>query len=310
MKNLVGKNKKFVSGAIVTNAAEPQTGKWCKQLFSFIPEKFKSCKPVVAVLSMYGAIGKAGSMKSSMSITSSRELIEKAFSLPKVRLVCLNIDSPGGSPVQSELIAKYIISLSKEKKIPVWTFVEDVAASGGYWIACSGEKIYASKSSIIGSIGVISGGFGFHEAIAKLGIERRIYTQGNNKSILDPFQPVKKSDIKIISGLQQKIHNNFIDYVKERRGGKLTQTDEILFNGEFWTGETALDFGLIDGIDDMYSRVREEFSQEVKFEYISPKQSWIKKRLELLAPALSKELVESAIQKIENKIKFRNIDWF
>jgi ClpP class serine protease len=180
----------------------------------------------------------------------------------------------------------------------------NVAASGGYWLACAGDKIFASRSSIVGSIGVIAAGFGFHEAIEKLGIQRRVYTQGNNKSVLDPFQPEKESDVKIIKKIQKDIHNHFIDTVKERRGGKITQSDEVIFNGEFWSGQIAADFGLVDGIDDLYSFIQEKFGDEVKIEYIEQKQSWFKKRFGV--SAVSKEfadnlvggLVESAEKKL------------
>ncbi|MFK8040064.1 MAG: S49 family peptidase [Rickettsiaceae bacterium] len=245
---------------------------------SFIPSKFKN-KPVVAVIRLNGAIGNVGQFKQGeLSIESMNELIEKAFKLPNLNFVCLSINSPGGSPVQSELIANRIIMLSKEKKIPVYSFVEDVAASGGYWLACAAKKIYASKSSIIGSIGVVSSGFGFQDAIKKFGIERRVHTVGKNKSVLDPFSPLKEDDVKIVKKIQTQIYQHFVDYVKSRRVGRLTQDDDILFNGEFWSGESAVDFGLIDGIDNMYNFIYEEFGNNVKIEYIGHKKSWIKKK--------------------------------
>ena len=172
------------------------------------------------------------------------------------------------------------------------------------WLACAGDKIFASRSSIIGSIGVISATFGFHEAINKLGIERRVYTEGKSKSVLDPFQPAKNSDIKIIKDLQKNIHEHFIDTVKTRRAGKLTQSDEILFNGEFWTGQTAVDYGLIDGIEDIYSFIHKRYGDDVKVEYIETKQSWLKKKLGManFADKFAESFSESAIATIENKL--------
>ena len=274
------------------------------QLLSILTFGLGGAKPVVAVLRLEGVVGKVSPMKSGLTLCSLNKLIEKMFKIERLKAVCLAINSPGGSPVQSELIANRIIELAKEKDIPVYSFIEDVAASGGYWLACAGDKIFASRSSIVGSIGVIAAGFGFHEAIEKLGIQRRVYTQGNNKSVLDPFQPEKESDVKIIKKIQKDTHNHFIDTVKERRGGKITQSDEVIFNGEFWSGQIAADFGLVDGIDDLYSFIQEKFGDEVKIEYIEQKQSWFKKRFGV--SAVSKEfadnlvggLVESAEKKL------------
>lgn len=248
------------------------------QILSIFSLDRSKTQGTVAILRLQGVIGKVG-VKKGLTLENINKSIEKAFNTQKLRAVCLAINSPGGSPVQSELIASRIIKLSEEKNIPVYAFVEDVAASGGYWLACAADQIYASKSSIIGSIGVIASSFGFNDAIKKLGIERRVYTQGNNKSVLDPFLAEKKDDIRIITNLQKHIHQHFIDYVKSRRKSALTQTDEILFNGEFWTGETAVSFGLIDGIDDIYSFIKHKFGDKVKIEYITEKQSWIKQKL-------------------------------
>lgn len=278
-----------------------------EQIFSMFPFKCKNQKPVIAILPLSGVIGKISTLKSGLCLSSLNELIEKAFAFPKLEAVCLVINSPGGSPVQSELIAKRITSLAKIKKIPVYSFVEDVAASGGYWLACAGDEIYSSKSSIIGSIGVVSSSFGFHQAISKIGVERRIYTEGQNKSILDPFEPVKESDIKIIKKLQQQIHRHFVDYVKERRGSKLTQDDDILFNGEFWAGELANDFGLIDGIDDVYNFIQHRFGDDVKIEHIAGKQSWLKKKLGM-TDSMFHQLSESMLDSLENRISYNKFD--
>ncbi|AAU03863.1 S49 family peptidase [Rickettsia typhi] len=268
------------------------------QLFASV---FGDSKEVVAVLRLSGVIGKVSTVQSGLTLESLNELIEKAFKIKKLKALCLIINSPGGSPVQSELIAKRIRDLAKKNKIKVYSFIEDMAASGGYWLACSGDKIYALPSSVIGSIGVISSGFGFHEAINKLGIERRVYTEGKNKAVLDPFKPINKDDLKIIKDLQKQVYEHFIEYVKERRAGKLTQQDEILFNGEFWAGQTALDYGLIDGIGDMYSVMKEKFGDNIKFQYLCAKQPWLKKKLGMGSKVLIEDLVNTVIDTIENK---------
>ncbi|MCC8407217.1 MAG: S49 family peptidase [Rickettsia endosymbiont of Sceptobius lativentris] len=269
------------------------------QLFASV---FGDSKEVIAVLRLSGVIGKVSTMQSGLTLESLNELIEKAFKIKKLKALCLIINSPGGSPVQSELIAKRIRDLAKENKIKIYSFIEDMAASGGYWLACSGDWIYASYSSVIGSIGVVSSGFGFHEAINKLGIERRVYTEGKNKAILDPFKPINKEDLKIIKDLQKQVYEHFVEYVKTRRVGKLTQQDEILFNGEFWAGQTALDYGLIDGIGDMYSVMKEKFGDNIKFQYLCAKQPWLKKKLGMGSKILTDNLANSLINAVENKI--------
>jgi len=280
------------------------------QLISVLPFWFNT-KPVVAVMRLEGVIGKGGSMKSGLTISSLNKLIEKMFKIERLDSVCLCINSPGGSPVQSELISKRLTSLAKELGVPIYSFVEDVAASGGYWLACAGDKIFANKSSIIGSIGVISSGFGFHEAIGKMGIERRVIAEGKNKSVLDPFQPTKSSDVKLVKDLQKKIYEHFTETVKERRKGRLTQTDEIIFNGEFWTGQKALDYGLIDGIDDLYSFIHKKYGNEVKVEYIENKQSWFKKRLGMSnAKDTVQEVTDAAFDRIEARFMAGKFDLY
>ena len=278
------------------------------QLMSLLPLGFYNTKPVVAVMRLEGVIGKAGAMKPGLTISSLNKLIEKMFKLPRLDAVCLCINSPGGSPVQSELICKRIISLAKELDVMVYSFVEDVAASGGYWLACSGNKIFATNSSIIGSMGVISSGFGFHGAIEKLGIERRVITEGKNKSVLDPFQPVKASDVKLVKDLQKKIYDHFTDSIKELRKGRLTQTDDIIFNGEFWTGQKALDYGLIDGIDDLYSFIYKRYGNEVKIEYIEHQQSWFKRKFGMAHSA--QEITDTVLDRVEERFLTSKIDLY
>ena len=275
-----------------------------EQLLSFLPLGLGISKPVVAIFRLDGVIGKVSTLKSGLTLSLLNKLIEKMFKIERLDAICLSINSPGGSPVQADLIATRIIELAKVKDVPVFSFVEDVAASGGYWLACAGNKIYASKSSIIGSIGVISSGFGFHEAIEKLGIERRVYTEGKTKSVLDPFKPAKNSDIKIIRKIQQDIHYHFISTVKNRRAGRLTQNDDILFNGEFWSAQTAVDYGLIDGIDNLYSFIQKRYGDNVKIEHIENKQSWIKKKLGMsqVTQEFASELAEGVINSAEKRL--------
>ncbi|WP_342225654.1 S49 family peptidase [Rickettsia endosymbiont of Urophora cardui] len=278
--------------------AKPQISK-LEQLLASI---FGDSKEVVAVLRLNGVIGKVSTVQSGLTLEPLNELIEKAFKIKKLKALCLIINSPGGSPVQSELIAKRIRTLAKEHKIKIYSFIEDMAASGGYWLACAGDQIYALHSSIIGSIGVVSSGFGFHEAINKLGIERRVYTEGKNKAVLDPFKPINKEDVKIIKDLQKQIYEHFVDYVKTRRVGKLTQQDDILFNGEFWAGRTALDYGLIDDLGDMYSTMKAKFGDNIKFQYLCAKQPWIKRKLGMASKILTDNFADSLINAVENKI--------
>lgn len=274
--------------------------------FSVLSEKFSS-NGVVAILRLSGVIGKK-SVKDGLSLESINNSIEKAFKISKLKAVCIIINSPGGSPVQSELIASRIISLSKEKNVPVYSFIEDVGASGGYWLACAGDEIYASRSSIVGSIGVISSSFGFQEAISKLGIERRIYSQGKNKSVLDPFSKEKKEDVEIIRKIQKNIHQHFIDYVKSRRKSRLTQSDDILFNGEFWSGETALEFGLIDGITDLYTFIKKKFGDKIKIEYITAKQSWLKQKIGVYRNG--NDIIDDILSKVKNDLISKKFDLY
>jgi signal peptide peptidase SppA len=178
--------------------------------------------------------------------------------------VALAINSPGGSPAQSSLIASRIRRLADEKEVPVHAFVEDVAASGGYWLACAADRIWADRTSILGSIGVISASFGFHEAIARIGVERRVHTAGESKSILDPFRPEKAEDVERLKALQNELHETFIDHVKTSRGGRLTDHPE-LFTGAFWTGGKAVELGLADGIGHLVPKMKELFGDKTRF---------------------------------------------
>jgi signal peptide peptidase SppA len=225
--------------------------------------------PRVNVLRLDGVIGSGGRFNKGLSLERLAGSIEEAFEGGKrLKAVALIVNSPGGSPAQSALIHDRIRALAEEKKVPVYAFVEDAAASGGYWLACAGEEIHAQPSSIVGSIGVVSAGFGFVEAIAKLGVERRVYTAGENKAILDPFQPEKAEDVERLKTIQLELHRVFIDHVKTRRGPRLNDIDGDLFTGAFWLGEEARRRGLIDGLGDVRSVTRAKFGEKVKIRVV------------------------------------------
>lgn len=223
-----------------------------------------SRKPFVPVLRFSGTIGSNPPLRGGLTLAGAAGAIEKAFSASKIPAVAVVINSPGGSPVQSHLIFQRIRQLAEEKGKRVHVFCEDLAASGGYFLALAGDEIYADPSSIVGSIGVISSGFGFDKAIEKLGIERRVHTSGLSKSTLDPFLPEKSEDVERLKALQRDVHEVFIGIVKARRGGKLKGADEELFSGAFWSGGKAVENGLIDGIGDMRSRMRALYGKDVQ----------------------------------------------
>jgi serine protease SohB len=220
--------------------------------------------PRVNILRLEGVIGTPGRFQKGISIDGMEEAIGEAFEGKRLKAVALVMNSPGGSPAQSALVHDRIRALSDEKNVPVFAFVEDVAASGGYWIACAADEIYAQPSSIVGSIGVVSAGFGFVDAIAKLGIERRVHTTGENKAILDPFQPEKDEDIARLKSIQGDLHRIFIEHVKVRRGLRLNDIDGDLFTGAFWIGDEARRRGLIDGIGDVRHVMRDRFGDKVR----------------------------------------------
>ena len=256
-----------------------------------------SSKIEIPTLRLSGVIGNAGLMRSGLNIASLDKLIDKLFSDKKSPAVALVLNSPGGSPTQSSLIAEKIIKKSKENNKQVLSFVEDVAASGGYWLACASDEIYIDTNSILGSIGVISPGFGFVELIKKLGIERRVYTSGKSKSFLDPFKEAKDEDIDRLKKIQEQIHENFISYVKSRRGSKIREenSDEV-FSGLFWVGQKAVDLGLADGIGSINNIIEKKFGKKAKIKIIDQKKSFIQKKL-------SSSLIDSEaiIQKFEEK---------
>ncbi|MEM8751665.1 MAG: S49 family peptidase [Pseudomonadota bacterium] len=241
-----------------------------KQRISSIFEK----RPVVSVLRLNGAIGGVGFGR-GLSDAGLAPLVERAFALKRLVGVALAINSPGGSPTQSALIAARIRRLAEEKEVPVFAFCEDVAASGGYWLATAGDEIYADDNSILGSIGVIYSGFGFHAFLDRQGVERRVHTAGESKSLLDPFRPEKPEDVERIKRLQSVIHQNFIAQVKDRRGDKLADAD--LFTGEVWVGAEAEKVGLIDGIGHLAPVMKARFGDKVDFRVVSQKRGLLKR---------------------------------
>jgi len=225
--------------------------------------------PVVPVLRLSGTIGMATPLRPGLSMAGLAAGIDKAFSMSKLPSVAVIVNSPGGSPVQSSLIFQRIRQLAGENNKKVYVFCEDVAASGGYYLAISGDEIYADASSIIGSIGVITASFGLVKAIDRLGVERRVYTSGTSKSQLDPFQPENPDDVARLKTIQRDIHDVFIGVVKERRGAKLTGSDAELFSGAFWSARQAMEYGLIDGISDVRTKMQELHGEKVKLKLVS-----------------------------------------
>lgn len=225
---------------------------------------FVKSPPLVSVIRLNGVIATGGRLGGgSLNDASLAPVIERAFLRGKPKAVALVINSPGGSPVQSSLIAARIRRLADEKKIPVYAFVEDVAASGGYWLATAADEIFVDTSSIVGSIGVISASFGFTGFMEKQGIERRVHTAGEDKSMLDPFRPERAADIKRLKALQKQIHDAFIAQVKTRRGDRLTS--DKLFTGEFWVGAKAIELGLADGLGHIVPKMKEVFGEKTRF---------------------------------------------
>ena len=225
--------------------------------------------PTVGVLRLSGVIGPPGTgRRHALALSELASSIERVLKLPRLEAVALSVNSPGGAPVQAALIAGRIRQLAEEKEVPVYAFCEDVAASGGYWLACAAEEIYADPASIVGSIGVISAGFGFVDLLEKVGVERRVHTSGDKKGMLDPFVAEKADDIERLRDIQEDIHEQFKDYVRDRRAAKLTANESVLFSGEFWTGRRGTELGLVDGLGDLRSVMREKFGEKVNLRLV------------------------------------------
>jgi len=262
-------------------------------MFSFFKKK-----KIVSHIKLNGIIGNVGKFKQGINFSNQQEIIQKAFSVKKIKAVAISINSPGGSPVQSHLIYSYIRKMAKEKKIKVLVFAEDVAASGGYLIACAGDEIYANSSSIIGSIGVIYSSFGLQEMIRKIGIQRRIYTAGKNKSTLDPFVEEKKEDIDRLKKIQLDLHADFIKVVEESRSSKLKKEEnQDLFTGEFWSGSKSKELGLVDGLGNVDEILKEKFGENVVIKKFEKPKSWLSKKLS----GGSENQMETLLQLLEER---------
>ena len=270
---------------------------------SFVSKFFKGKPSVINVIRLNGVIASGSKFlgSSNLSLESLEKQIERAFAGKKIAGVALIINSPGGSPVQSALISERIIELSKKNNIPVFAFVEDVAASGGYWLACAADEIFVMPASIVGSIGVISAGFGFVEVIKKIGVERRVFSKGENKGMLDPFQPQNSDDVKVITDLQEEIHQQFKDWVSTRRWNRLNVEvvkEEGIFEAKIFSGSKACEIGLADSIGELKQVMRERFNEQVVFKEISGRKK-LGQRLGLSSSSYSR-----IIEHIEERIAF------
>ena len=240
------------------------------KLMQYLPARFRPGRAVVPVVRLSGVIGAVTPLRPGMTLAGVARVLERAFSYRNAKAVALVINSPGGSPVQSRQIYLRIKQLAAEKKLPVLVFVEDVAASGGYMIACAADEIFCDPSSILGSIGVVGGSFGLQDLIRKIGIERRLYTAGEHKAMLDPFLPENPDDVARLKAIQREIHAIFIALVKDSRRDRLKGADDTLFTGEYWVGETAISLGLADAIGDLRSTLRGRFGEKVLTPLIAP----------------------------------------
>ncbi|AQT42178.1 signal peptide peptidase SppA [Bartonella apihabitans] len=267
----------------------------------FIPRRFRSNAVEIPVVRLQGMIMEASSpLRQTLSLSSCANALEKAFSDKEAPAVAISLNSPGGSPVQSRLIYRRIRDLAEEKHKRVLVFVEDVAASGGYMIACAGDEIFADPSSVVGSIGVVSASFGFPELLKKIGVERRVYTAGKNKVSLDPFQPEKKADVDHLKALQLEIHETFINLVKESRGSKLAD-DPNLFTGMFWTGKKGKELGLVDELSDLRSLIKQRYGHDAKMRLVSASRSLLGRKTPAISAGLVSSTVDGLIQSAEER---------
>jgi len=264
-----------------------------------IPRRFRSNEPIVPVVRLTGIIGFSTPLRPGLTLAGIARTLDRAFAVRRASAVALVINSPGGSPVQSHLIFRRIRELAQEKKRRVLVFVEDAAASGGYMLACAGDEIIADQHSIVGSIGVVGGSFGFDKLLAKVGVERRLYTSGEHKAMLDPFLPENPDDVERLKKLQREIHDDFIGLVKSRRGGKLNGPENDLFSGEYWTGRQALELGLVDAVGDLRGVLRERFGDKVTTPLMTAERGWFGRRLAgvgrggLIEAGIAEELISA-----------------
>jgi signal peptide peptidase SppA len=249
-----------------------------------LPKRLRGL-PVVPVVRLAGIIGFSTPLKPGLTLTSVARALERAFNMRTAKAVALLINSPGGSPVQSHLVYRRIRQLAAESARPVIAFAEDVAASGGYMIACAADEIFCDPSSIVGSIGVVGGSFGFPKLMDKLGVERRLYTSGEHKAMLDPFLPENPQDVERLKALQRDIHEEFIELVKRSRGARLKGPEKTLFSGEYWTGGKAIELGLADGIGDLRATLRARFGDDVVTPLVAPARGWFGRVQPSVAPS-------------------------
>jgi signal peptide peptidase SppA len=263
-----------------------------RRLRFLLPKRFRAHRPVVPVVRLSGVVGAAFPLRSGLSLSSCAGSLERAFGMKGIKAVAIAVNSPGGSAVQSHLIFRRIRSLADERKVPVFMFAEDAAASGGYMIACAGDEIFADPSSLLGSIGVVSAGFGFERLIDRLGVERRVHTAGRNKAMLDPFRPEDPEDVERLKEIQARVHEVFVDLVRARRGTRLRGEAEHLFSGTVWAAADALALGLIDGIGDLRSVLRERFGRKVKLVTVPTGRSSLLSRWFNRSPAIAAGLFD------------------
>ncbi len=267
-------------------------------------KRFRNPAPIVPVVRIQGAIMAGGGSplrRGPVNLESLEEPLEHAFTLRGAKAVALLINSPGGSPVQSSLIGKRIRDLATENSLPVIAFVEDVAASGGYWIASAADEIIADACSVVGSIGVISGGFGLEGLIGKLGVERRLYTKGSHKGMLDPFQPENPTHLAHFDTVMEGLYQAFVAQIRARRGAKLQGEDSMLFSGAFWTAEQALGLGLVDGLGELRGTLRARYGEKVKIVPIGGRRSLLS-RLGLGANLQADDIAQAALQALEQRL--------
>jgi len=269
-------------------------------MISRIFSLFRKARPVVPVIRLQGMIAASSGLRRGLNMAGLAPIIDKAFDVKGIAAVALVINSPGGSPVQSSLIYDRIRHLARKKDVPVLSFVEDVAASGGYWLACAGDEIYVNGASVVGSIGVVSAGFGFDEAISRIGVSRRVYTSGTRKGMLDPFQPEQEGDITHLRELQKDIHDQFIAMVKHRRGTKLKEEEELLFSGAFWTGRKGIALGLADREGELRQVLEERFGKRVDIRLMQPKRGLFGMSSGQLGVGLSGHLADAGVDAIQH----------
>ncbi len=261
-------------------------------LGNLLPSWLRRRRPKISVLRLSGVIGGGGPLRGgALTLDGLNKSIERAFAPRGLSAVALAINSPGGSPVQSALIARRIRQIADKKDIKVIAFAEDVAASGGYWLACAADEIFAEESSILGSVGVISAGFGFNDLLSRYGVERRVHTAGARKAMLDPFQAENADDVTRLKSIQTDIHENFKDHVRARRGDRLTGAEEDIFNGDIFLGKEALALGLIDGIGDLQTTLRERYGDKLRLNPIGQRRSLLRRRLGVETRDLAGDLI-------------------